>query len=53
MAWFSWPIPLAAMSPVGRDLLYEVVVLARIGGRYEPYWPLFACLLYTSDAADE
>ena len=27
------------MSRIGRYLLSEVVVLARIGGRYEPYWP--------------
>ena len=30
------------MSRIGRYLLSEVAVLARVGGRYEPYWPLFA-----------
>ena len=30
------------MSRIGRYLLYEVAVLARIAGRYEPYWPLVA-----------
>ena len=30
------------MSRIGRYLPYGVAVLARIGGRYEPYWPLFA-----------
>ena len=28
------------MSRIGRYVLSEVVALARIGGRYEPYWPL-------------
>ena len=37
-----WPGPLAAMSRTGRYLPYGVAVLARIGGRYEPRWPLFA-----------
>ena len=46
--WRLWPASLAAMSRAGRYWLSEVVVLARIGGRYEPCWPLFACLLYTS-----
>ena len=32
------------MSRTGRYLLYEVAVLARIAGRYEPYWPLFCCM---------
>ena len=31
---------LAVMSRIGRYLLYEVAVMARIAGRYEPYWPL-------------
>ena len=31
------------MSRIGRYLLCEVAVLARVGGRYDPYWPL---LLY-------
>ena len=39
-AWLFWPVSLAAMSRIGRYLLYEVAVLARIAGRYEPYWPL-------------
>ena len=30
------------MSRIGRYLLYEVAVLARIGGRYDPYWRLAA-----------
>ena len=42
MKWLRWPVSLAVMSYTGRYLLYEVAVLARIGGRYEPYWPLFA-----------
>ena len=37
-----WPVSLAAMSRSGRYLLYEEAVLARIAGRYEPYWPLLA-----------
>ena len=28
------------MSRIGRYLLYGVAALARIAGRYEPYWPL-------------
>ena len=36
-----WPVSLAAMSRSGRYLLREEAVLARIAGRYEPYWPLF------------
>ena len=40
--WLFWPASLAAMSRIGRYLLCEVAVLARIAGRYEPYWPLFA-----------
>ena len=36
------PVSLAALSRSGRYLRYEVAVLARIGGRYEPYWPLVA-----------
>ena len=35
-------VVLAAMSRIGRYLLSEVAALARIGGRYEPCWPLFA-----------
>ena len=30
------------MSRIGRYLLCEVAVLARVGGRYDPYWVLFA-----------
>ena len=42
MKWLLWPVSLASMSRVGRYLLYEVAVLARIGGRYDPYWRLAA-----------
>ena len=41
-AWLLWPVSVAVMSRIGRYLPYGVAVLARIGGRYEPYWPLFA-----------
>ena len=41
MAWLFWPVSVAVISRTGRYLLSEVAVLARIGGRYEPYWPLF------------
>ena len=41
MAWLFWPVSVAVMSRTGRDVPYAVAVLARIGGRYEPYWPLF------------
>ena len=34
-----WPVSVAVMSRTGRYLLYEVAALARVGGRYEPYWP--------------
>ena len=37
-----WPVSLAAMSRIGRYLMCEVAVLARIGGRYDPYWALRA-----------
>ena len=30
------------MSRGGRYLLYEVAALARVGGRYEPYWPFIS-----------
>ena len=30
------------MSRIGRYSPYGVAVLARIGGRYELYWPIFA-----------
>ena len=30
------------MRRTGRVLIYEVAVLARIGGRYDPPWALFA-----------
>ena len=42
MMWLFWPILLAVMSRVGRYLSHGVAVLARVGGRYEPYGPLFA-----------
>ena len=37
MAWLFWPVSVAVVSRVGRYLRYEVAVLARVGGRYEPY----------------
>ena len=37
-----WPVPVAVMSRTGRYVLYEVVVLARITGRYDPWWRLAA-----------
>ena len=36
----SGPKSVTAMSRTGPYVLSEVVVLARIGGRYEPCWPL-------------
>ena len=42
MKWLRWPVSVAAMTRTGRRLPYGVAVLARIAGRYEPYWPLFA-----------
>ena len=42
MVWLFWPVSVAVMSRIGRYLLPEVAVLARIGGRYEPCWPRFA-----------
>ena len=41
MKRLRWPVSLAAMSRTGRDLPYGVAALARIAGRYEPYWPSF------------
>ena len=38
MAWLVWPVSLAAMTRIGR---YVPSVLARIGGRDEPYSPVF------------
>ena len=35
-------VSLAVMSRVGRYLLCEEAALARIAGRYEPWWPLRA-----------
>ena len=35
----SRPVSVAGVSRIGRYLLYEVAVLARIAGCYEPYWP--------------
>ena len=40
MVRLLWPVSLAAMSRIGRYVPHGVAVLARIGGRYEPYWPL-------------
>ena len=42
MKWLFWPVSVAGMARIGRYLPCEVAVLARIGGRYDPYWPLFA-----------
>ena len=42
MKWLAWPVSVAVMSRAGRYLLYEEAALARIAGRYEPCWPLFA-----------
>ena len=42
MEWVFWPVSLAVMSRIGRYLPYGVAGVARIGGRYEPYWLLFA-----------
>ena len=42
LRWLLWPVLAAGMSRAGRYLPYGLAVLARIGGRYEPYWPLFA-----------
>ena len=42
VAWLFWPVSLAGMSRIGRYLPYEVAVLARVGGRYDPCWALFA-----------
>ena len=41
MKWLVWPVSVAAMSRIGRYLLREGAVLARIAGRYEPHWPLY------------
>ena len=41
MKWLFLPVSLAVMSRVGRYMPYGVAVLARIAGRYEPYWPLY------------
>ena len=42
LQWLRWPVSVAGMSRIGRYLLSEVAALARVGGRDEPYWPLFA-----------
>ena len=54
MAWLLWPVSVAGMSRVGRPVSVAamtrigrylpcgVAVLARVGGRYDPYWPLCA-----------
>ena len=42
MAWLFWPVSVAVMASIGRSVPYGVAALARIGGRYEPYWPLLA-----------
>ena len=41
MKWLLWPVSVAAVSRTGLYLLHEMAVLARIAGRYEPYWPFF------------
>ena len=42
MKWLCWPVSLSGVSRIGRYLPYGVAVLARIGGRHEPRWPLLA-----------
>ena len=42
MVWLLWHVSVAAMSRTGLYLLDEAAALARIGGRYEPYWLLVA-----------
>ena len=42
MKWLFWPVSVAAMTRIGRYLLHEAVVLARIDGRYDPRWPFLA-----------
>ena len=42
MKWRFWPVTVADRSRTGRYLPYGVAVLARVAGRYEPCWPLFA-----------
>ena len=47
-----WPVSLAGMSRFSRYLPYGVAVLARVGGRCEPYWPRrTAWLLWPVSAA--
>ena len=36
MKCLFWPVSPAVMSRIGRYVLYEVAVLARVAGRYEP-----------------
>ena len=42
MKWLFWPVLLAVTGRIARYLLREVAAQARIGGRYEPCWPIFA-----------
>ena len=42
VAWLVWPVSLAVMNRIGRYLPHGVAVLARVAGRYEPCWPLYA-----------
>ena len=42
MKWLFWPVSVAVVSRTGRCLLPDAAALARVGGRYEPYWRLFA-----------
>ena len=43
MKWLHRPVPVAVMSRIGRYLPYEVAVLARIAGHYEPYLAVICC----------
>ena len=47
--WRFWPISVAVMTRSGRYLSHGVAVLARIAGRYEPYWPLYGVWRGSSD----
>ena len=40
--WLFWPVSVAVLNRIGRYLLREMAVPARITGRYEPRWPLVA-----------
>ena len=38
--WLFWPVSVAVMARTERYLPCGVAAMARIGGRYEPRWPL-------------